>query len=148
MNMADLLALKSSDRTLEILHPGNGEPIGVRVKIMHIDDDRMARAKRQITDEGLKRQQKGKALKAEEFDHNRHQLVWTAMTGWEWYNPTGEEGDEGYNKEARAAFDSEENPEFNERVVKRVLRSLPWFFDQINEAIGDTEGFFGKSATS
>lgn len=141
----DLSAIKETDRTIEMEHPGTGELIGVRVSIMSVTDDRMSKLKRRIQDEALKLQQKNKHFSAEEIEENRYRIARAAMTGWQWYNPTGKEGDEGYRAEAQADWRGETDPEMNERIVKDVFRTIPWFHERIMTEIGETESFFTAS---
>jgi hypothetical protein len=142
--MADLSQIKSGDRIIEINNPATGEPIGVRVNVMSIDDDRMQKVKRRITDERLRLEQRGKVFKAEEIEENRNNILFTAMIGWEWYNPTGKSGDKGYDPDAQATF-GDDIPAFDRRSVITVFNALPWFADQVNEAVGDTKAFFSNS---
>lgn len=139
----DLSQIKPSERTIEIEHPASGQPIGVRVTLLSIDDDRMKRIKRNITDESLKLQAKGKAFKAEELERNTNTLMFTGTTGWEWYNPTGAEGDDGYDADAMPSFEGEV-PTYNQKNFLAVTGALPWFGTQIQEAIGETKAFFGS----
>lgn len=139
----DLSQIKPSDRTIEIEHPANGQPIGLRVTLLSIEDDRLKRIKRQITDESLKLQSKGKAFKAEELERNTNMLMFTGTTGWEWYNPTGKEGDDGYDPDAMANFHGEQ-PEYNQKNFLAVTGELSWVAAQIQEAIGETKAFFAS----
>jgi len=133
--MADIGKIKSSDREIIILHPGTKEPIGITVMVMHIDDPRLKKVKRRITDERLRLDQRGKNFKAEEIEDNKNNILFNAMTGWEFgKDPNGDQ----------ATFNGD-IPEFNRRNVVQVLDELPWFADQINEAIGETEAFFNNS---
>ena len=143
--MAEITDIKTSDRKIEILHPGTGEKIGVRVGVVHIDDERMSKIKRRITDRRLHLEARGKVFKAEEIEENRTDLLFGAMTGWEWYNPTGDEGDEGYDASAAPSFEGSQQPDFTRKNVTAILTKLPWFGDQINEAVGDTKAFFANS---
>lgn len=143
--MADLASIQTNDRTIEITHPGSGERIGVRVSLMHIDDERLAKIKRNITDRRLYLEARGKTFKAEEIEENKNNLLFGAMTGWEWYNPTGKPDDEGYDAEAAPSFEGDDQPEFNRKTVTAVLTKLVWFSDQVNEAVGDTKAFFNPS---
>jgi hypothetical protein len=143
----DISALKPTNRVIEIKNPGTGEPLGVRVTIVSMDDDRLKTAKRAIMDRRLYLEQRGKSFKAEEVEENTHNLLWAATIGWEWYNPTGSEGDIGYNPDAMPTFEAEQ-PEFNQRNFKRVITTLPWFADQINEEIGERKAFFDNSKSN
>lgn len=143
--MVDLATIVTDDRTIEITHPGDGSRIGVRVTIVSIDDDRMTKVKRRITDRRLALEVRGKHWKSEEIEENKNDLLFTAMTGWEWYNPTGGTDDSEFDESAHASFNGDENPEFNRKTVNEVFTKLPWFADQVNEAVGDTKSFFSHS---
>lgn len=143
----DLSTLKTGDRTIEVASPVTGENLGIRISVMSIDDDRMQKVKRRITDERLRLEARGKVFKAEEIEENRHNLLFAAMSGWEWYNPTGKEGDEGYDKDAAPTFEGSV-PDFNRKDVINVLTKLSWLTDLINEAVGDTKAFFAVSKPS
>jgi hypothetical protein len=139
----DLKDLTPSERMVEILHPGTKEPIGVRVTLMHLDDDRMKKLRRAIQDEKHRLDQRGKYLKSEQIEANAHELCFTALTGWEWYNPTGSKGDKGFDPKAAATFNGEV-PTFTKKNVFDIFDKLPWFRDQIGQAMGDDESFFGR----
>jgi len=141
----DLSNIQPSERVIEIVHPGNKSQIlGVRVCVLSINDERMKKLKRRIQDERLRLETKGKSFKSEDIDENRSTLAFHAMTSWEWYNPTGKAGDEGYDETADAKFDGGK-PDFNQKNVLEVFTKLPWFREQIEEAVGDEESFFQTS---
>lgn len=140
----DLAKIKPSDRTIEILHPATELPIGLRVTLLSIEDDSMKAIRRQITDNSLKLQAKGKAFKADELERNQHMLMFKATTGWEWYNPTGAEGDSGYDPDAMPDFNGEQ-PAYNQKNFLDLATELYWFTEQVQEAIGETKAFFGNS---
>ena len=76
MNGIDLASLTpASEILINIKHPATGEPIGVTVSIMSIDDERMKPIKRQIQDRKLKLEQRGKNFKAEEIEENGFDIV-------------------------------------------------------------------------
>jgi len=143
----DLSTLKPSERTIEILHPATDLPIGIRVTLLSLEDDRMKSIRRQITDNSLKAQAKGKSFKSDELERNQHMLMFTGTTGWEWYNPTGEEGDDGYDPDQMPSFQGEK-PAYNQKNFLAIAKELYWFADQVQEAIGDTKAFFGNSETN
>lgn len=143
----ELTNLKPTDRTIEIVSPVSGQPIGIRVRVMSIEDDRLKRIKRQITDESLKLQAKNKAFKADELERNANMLMFGGTLGWEWYNPTGKEGDEGYDPKQMPAFNGQQ-PEYNQKNFVEIVTELPWFGEQIQEAIGETKSFFDNSNTT
>lgn len=140
----ELTNLKPTDRTIEIVSPVTGQPIGIRVRVMSIEDDRLKRIKRQITDESLKLQAKNKAFKADELERNANMLMFGGTLGWEWYNPTGSEGDEGYDANQMPAFHGEQ-PDYNQKNFVALVTEITWIGEQIQEAIGETKSFFDLS---
>ena len=142
----ELTNLKPTDRTIEITSPVSGAPIGVRVRVMSIEDDRLKRIKRQITDEKLKLDARNKAFKADELERNANMLAFNATLGWEWYNPTGEPGDESYDPDRMPSFKGEQ-PEYNQKNFIEIVTELPWFGEQIQQEIGETKSFFDNSKT-
>lgn len=139
--MANIATIKPIEQTVEIMHPQTEQPIGIRVRVMSIEDDRLKRIKRTITDERLKLDAKGKALKTEDVERNGEKLLFGATLGWEWYNPTGDEGDAGYDPDAMPDFNGKV-PDFTQIEFTNVIRELPWFAEQLREKIDETKSFF------
>jgi hypothetical protein len=137
----DLSTLVPSERIVEIVSPATKAPLGIRVTIMHIDDSRLKTLKRKLQDERQRREQRGKIISAEMQDENLSELTFATMTGWEWYNPTGVKSDKGYNADKEPKFDGKV-PEFTKANVFAIFDKLPWFRDQIGEAVSETESFF------
>ncbi len=137
----DLSNLKPSERMVEILSPGKKEPIGVRISLLHVDDERLKKIKRKFADEKYRLEARGKHLKAEDIENNLHELLCSAIVGWEWYNPTGTAKDKGYKEDGQATFKGS-IPEFSKTNVMAVITSLPWFADQISQEVGDDTAFF------
>jgi hypothetical protein len=141
--MTDLSQIKPTDRTIEILHPRTDEPIGIRVTLMSIDDERMIKAKRAITDKRLHLEQRAKSFKSTDLEDNKTSLLATAVIDWEWYNPTGNEDAKDFDRNAMPEWNSSV-PDFSRRNVQAILSDpgMSWFTDQINEAVGETKAFF------
>lgn len=143
----DISGIKPGERTVEINHPATGLPIGIRISLMSLEDDRMKRLKRQITDESLKLQAKGKAFKADELERNSNMLLFQATTGWEWYNPTGKEKEDGYDADAMPDYQGSVPP-YNQKNFLAVINDASFIADQLREAIEDTKSFFDNSKSS
>lgn len=139
----ELTALKPTERSIEIISPATGQPLGVRVRVVSLEDERLERVKRQINDEALRLQGKGKSFKAHEVERNAKTIMFTGTLGWEWYNPTGAEGDEGYDADATPTYKGE-IPAFNQKNFTDIVTELPWFGEQVSEAIGETKSFFAN----
>jgi hypothetical protein len=127
----DLSQIKTTDRTIEALHPSTGEKVGIRITLISIDDERM------------RLEARGKHFKAEDLESNKVNILAAAMTGWNWYNPTGTEGDKDYDPDGQTTWNGEV-PEFNRKNVVAILSDpkAVWLQDQINEAVGETKAFF------
>lgn len=145
--MVDISSIKTQERTIEIMHPANSEQkLGIMISMVALSDPRMKRLKRKIHDEKLRLEAKGKHFKADDLENNANELLCNAMTGWRWYNPTGEKGDDGYNEDAQALFKGKV-PEFNRMNVLAVLNEpgMDWFANQLHDAINEEKDFFGNS---
>lgn len=143
----DLSSIKPQTRTIDIHFPGDEtKKLGVLIELRSINDPEMKRIKRKIQDEKSKLDQRGKILKAESIEENANEIIFQAILGWQWYNPTGNVGDKGYDESADATFRGKK-PEFNRASVLAVLNEpgLDWFANQISEAIGDEKAFFDNS---
>ncbi|QWY83150.1 hypothetical protein [Rhizobium phage RHph_X2_24] len=125
----DIAAIKPQEALVNINHPATQEPIGVTVSLMSINDERMKIIRRQIQDRRIKLEQKGKSFKAEEIEENGYELAFRAMTGWQW------EGETTFNGK---------KPEFEKAAVVHVFKSLPWFHEQVMDAISDEKRFFAN----
>lgn len=123
----DLSTLKPVERIVSILHPATGVEIGVNVTLVSLTDDSMKRIKRNIQNEKLRLEQRGKSFKADDMEENGKTLLFSAMKGWEWSNG--------------ATFNGSV-PTFNQANVFKVLDELPWFRQQLEEAVSDEAAFF------
>lgn len=123
----DISSLKTSERVIEITDPRNGDNLGIKVSIVAINDPRLKKLKRKITDERLRLEARGKNFKAGDVEENMNAILYTAMTGWVW-----EKGSD-FNGSV---------PEFTRENVFAVFEALPWFMNQIDEAVGDEKAFF------
>jgi hypothetical protein len=131
----DIANIQPSERVIEIHHPADeNELMGIRVTLISITDPRMKKIKRKIQDAKLKLDAKGKSFKSEEIEENANEMLFSAMTGWDWYGKD-------------ATFKGKK-PEFNRASVFDVLTTVEWFADQLTEAITDEKSFFTASKTS
>lgn len=135
--MADISTIKMNDRKIEILHPGTGEPIGVRCTVCAVDDERLEKIRHSITNARLEMERKAKKFTADMIEENSLRLAEAAIIEWEWYD-TG-------NGEGPASFEGDTDPECNPRNKRRVFAALPWFAEQIADEIRDSKDFFSMS---
>lgn len=138
----DISGIQPGERFIEITHPGTGRNIGVRVTIMSVQDERLKPLKKAITNERLRLEARGKNFKADDLEDNSNELVFKAMTGWQWYK-INEDGKEDAKGE-QATFGGKV-PDFNRANVIAVFNKLPWFRNQIDEAISEEKDFFTAS---
>ena len=80
----DLSQVTPKSRTIEILHPGSGEPIGLRVYISSMQSKKPLAVQKKIRDEILRLQQRGKTLKPSQIEENKQKLLFAAIEGWDW----------------------------------------------------------------
>jgi hypothetical protein len=123
----DLNSLKPNERVVEIVHPRTKEPLGVSVTLLSLIDEKLTKLKRRLADNNLANQRRGKMLTAAQAEDNEDIILFEAMTTWEWKEDNTFRG---------------EKPAFNLTKVKEVFQELPWFKNQLREAIEDEEAFF------
>ena len=114
----DICEIKPVEREIEIVHPKSGEPLGIKVTVLSLNDPKMASLKRRIINQRLDLERRGKTFKADDIEENNVSLLIAAMVDWKW--------------EGESSFMGEK-PEFNEKNIKAVF-----------EAVGDEESFFLK----
>lgn len=139
----DISTLKTGDKTFEVKRPDNGAPLGLRITVVHIDDERLKTIKRQVQDKRNQLAARGKAFKAEEIESNQRAVLFAATVKWEWYNPTGTPADKDYDPDAMPDFKGEQ-PDFNRKNFNEILTELPWIESQLIEECGETESFFNN----
>lgn len=173
--MSNIAQLKPSEGILEILNPANEkDKLGIRISILSIDDERMKKIKRRISDARIAKEKKGKAFDQAERDHNTRVMLCAAMTGWEWYVPELEPEriipavtelkihDENgialaksetiiVKPEQRIPAVMGEQPNWNgdehpafSEVNAMAFLELEWAYDQVLEKVGDTKSFFQR----
>lgn len=145
--MPEITEIKAVERTVEIVHPSTKLPIGLRFGMVSLQDDRLEKVKKNIREQALNNERRGKSWKVEDIDHNKNRLMFAACTGWEWYDATPEnERGAGY-KEDPATFHGVK-PEWNIKNFIDVSTELPWVREQLDEELGDTEAFFALSKSN
>lgn len=129
--MADLRDLKPAERDIEITHPADPNlKIGIRVKLISLDDDRALKSRRRIANKRIHLNERGKTFSAEDLEKNARQIVFGCMVDWDW---------------SESEFDfNGENPDFNEKNVIDVFTELPWFFKQVQDELNEEKDFFQK----
>ncbi|NUM72733.1 hypothetical protein HUU40_00085 [candidate division KSB1 bacterium] len=125
-DILDISEIQPGERTVELLHPGTGQKLGISVRIMSADDPRLKREQRALMDRQSERHRKNKILTAEEIESAMVKYLAQTITGWDW-------GKRKLNGET---------PEFSVRKAIEILTEFQWIRSQINDAVGDTAAFF------
>lgn len=125
----DLSELVPVERVIDILSPGRGEKIGLKVTLIHLADEELEATKRKFIDRKLKLQARGKQFDARDIQANEQELLFRAVKGWEWAPGLTFEG---------------EKPDFNRQNFVKVIKKFPWIQDQLNEQMVDNEAFFTR----
>jgi hypothetical protein len=133
--MADLSQIVASGRQIEIYYPNTTTPIGVRIDMVSLQDPRLLKLQRRMLDNRLQMEKRGKVFGADEITTNLNELLFTSCVSWDWYTPEG--GTPATFKDAV--------PDLNRKNLFEIFDTLPWFREQMNEALGDTEAFFKAS---
>lgn len=123
----ELCEVKPVERAVEIKHPSTGDELGITVTLMSMNDPRMSAIKRRFQVQRLEQERRRKAITVDEIEKNTTDLLVASMTGWVWKGDTTFHG---------------EKPAFNEEKIKEIFKELPWFKDQITEALEDEKSFF------
>ena len=121
----DISEIAPQARAFDILHPGNGEPIGLKVTLLPMTDEKVESARRKIQNRRLS--SRSTKVTADQLDTEGLELLCASVGGWEW---VGE-----------ATFKGEQ-PECTPENVRRVLKEAKWIKDQIDREAGYTEAFF------
>lgn len=114
----DLSTLVPVERTVDVLHPKNGQPTGLKLKLAHESDPRVIEATRRVFDEA-------RAGGGVDPDRGR-KLTMAHVVGWEWT------GDANFNGK---------KPAFTAEALAEVCK-VPPVATAIFKAIGDDAGFY------
>lgn len=128
----DLAKIQPKECDCEITHPGNGKKTGLKFQVMSISDDRMQNIRRKLADKTLAKRQRNKLIAQAEIDQNRLDLLFNACTGWTW----------GESEDGVQANWNGDQPEFNNKNVMEVFKTVPQIADQLDIFIGEEERFF------
>lgn len=120
----DIATITPSARTVEITHPGTGEPIGLKVELLPDSDDKVQAARRKWLNE---RMQRNKKITVEAAEAHQLNVIEAAVSGWAWGGDLTFHG---------------EKPAFSPAVLRKVLKELPWVKSQLDSELGDEAAFF------
>lgn len=123
----EISKITNVERIVSIAHPATGEPIGLSVRMVSIEDVRMKKITRRLTDQALALRQRGKTFTAEQIEKNKLDLITASITGWTWEGETTFHG---------------KKPEYSVADFHAVVSELSWILTQLDAELGDTKSFF------
>lgn len=121
----DLSSVKPVDRRVDIKHPVTREDTGLVFVLKPYSDPSVKAVQRRLANTRLRN---GRKITAEQLEDAKLEVLCAAVSGWEW---NGE-----------ATFGGEKL-EFNAANVRKVLKSVDWIREQVDEELGDDAAFFG-----
>jgi len=130
--MSDISEIKVIERTIEIVHPATKAPLGIDVVLMSPRDPRLDKLRKQISQQQISAQSKGRVEKVDELKARRHKILFAAIISWTWKGDANWKG---------------EKPDLTPRIFGEIAEEAEWFIDQIDEAFGDLESFFTMPET-
>lgn len=120
----DISSIVAAERAVDIKHPVNAEPIGLRITLRPDSDPAVVAARRKWLNERL---QKGAKITAEKLEAQGLAVIVASISGWDW--------------QGEATFEGQK-PEFTASNAERLLKKLPWVKDQLDTELGDAAAFF------
>lgn len=123
----DILAIQPSTITIDIKHPASGEPIGLQIECVSLEDDRVKVVERAIKNKALRGGRN--SMTAEKIEDNTVDLLAAAIVGWKW--------DDGLS------LGELKNPPLSKLNVVKLLE-VGWLAKQIDTALGDEAAFFAN----
>lgn len=129
--MADLANIASHNATLDILHPGTGEAIGLRLELVPPDSAEIKQEVRRLHDMRRHKAARNQPISAADNERATIALCSRAIVGWTWTNDAN--GDMG-------SWNGEQ-PEHNP-TTKAEMLSRDWLRNQIDQFMGLDASFY------
>src|SRR5512135_3668091 len=113
---------------LEVLHPTENTPLGIRITLAGADSDIYRKFMYKATNKRVQRLKPGQGVPftAEEQEENGLDLLATCTLAWE-----------------GVVVDGEEIP-CNKENAKELYRRFPWLKEQVDQFVGDRANFLRK----
>jgi hypothetical protein len=123
----DLLSIRPDSIEVPIVHPGTREPIGLVLKCVSLEDERVKSVERVMKNKALRGGRN--SITAERMDENTRLLLAATVTGWDW------------PKELTLGELVE--PDCTPANVRKLL-DIAWVAKQLDDALGDDSAFFTR----
>jgi len=127
----DILSIQPTTRTLDLLHPGTGEPIGLKLYFQSLNSEPVKQVERQLRNKALRAGRN--SVTAEKIAEGEREILAAALTGWEW--PEG------------ISLGDLKNPPFNRTNAIKLFTGAQWIVEQLDTELKDESSFFTSSET-
>lgn len=124
--MTDLSDIQPSTVVHEVVHPGTGEPIGIKFELLPMTAPPVKSIVRQIQDQVNYLAARQKTMSARDREAYTIKLNASAVVSWDWGDNTFEGG----------------KPEYSNAKVQEIFGKCEWLRSQIDDALGETKSFF------
>jgi hypothetical protein len=125
----DLLSIRPDSIEVPINHPGTRKPLGLVLKCVSLEDERVKAIERVMKNKALRAGRN--SMSAEKMDENTLALLCATVVGWTWPE--------------ELTLGDLAKPDATPENVRKLL-SINWIAKQLDDALGDDSAFFTKSA--
>lgn len=119
--------------TINLFDPATGNPLGASVEVYHRDSEHFKAARHRQNNRILELRRKGVQVSSEMMEANNRSLLAENIISWDWGDHT---------------YDGKPIGDFTKSMAIELLKSLPWFFDQINTGMAGNATFLGDAPKS
>ncbi len=127
----DLLSIRPDSIDIAIHHPGTGQKLGLVLKCVSLEDERVKSVERVMKNKALRGGRN--SITAERMDENTKLILAATITGWDWPEDL--------------TLGTLTNPEATPDNIRRLV-DIPWIAKQLDEALGDDTAFFTRSGAN
>lgn len=127
----DLLSIRPDSIEVPIVHPGTREPIGLVLKCVSLDDDRVKAVERVMKNKALRGGRN--SITAERMDENTKALLAATVLDWVWPESL--------------TLGELQRPDATQANIRKLM-DVAWVAKQLDDALGDDSAFFTKQATN
>lgn len=127
----DLLSIRPDSIEIEIVHPGTRKPLGLVLKCVSLEDERVKTIERSLKNKALRGGRN--SVTAEKLDENTLMVLAATIIDWTWPESL--------------TLGELNQPECNKDNIRKLV-AISWIASQIDAALGDESAFFMKSAAN
>lgn len=127
----DTAAMQGEGTDVIIKHFDTGLPIGLTIRVVGYESERVKRVRRKIANEALKKQRK--VTRAEDIEDRSNAVLAAAVVAWKW--------DDGVTLDGKV-------PECTYENAKALFARFEWIGEQVDAVAGDRSAFLPTSGTN